>query len=77
MTVDRELITLKKTMKKGFNGNFIFKTNAGPYCYATFNEDFIEIKGRLEKVEVISWCSKDGEPIKPIDSNKYDVKEEL
>lgn len=71
----RILVKLKKTGKTGFNGEPIFKTSAGPHKYATFNEDIIELKGKLEKVEVISWCSRDGEPVKPIDSNLYDVRE--
>ena len=71
----KQLIKLRKIKQVGIQGDPIFKTDSGPYKYATFFEDIVEINGLLEKVEVIGWCSKGGEPICAIDSNKFDIKE--
>ena len=65
----RILVELKNTNTKGFNGEPIFETSNGPYKYATFFDDLV----LGCSVEVIGWCSYDGEPIEAIDSNKFDI----
>lgn len=67
----RQTIILKDTNKISFSGEKIFKASIGPYKYITTGQDF-DITGRL--VECLMWCSKDGEPIKTVDAEKYDIQ---
>ena len=74
---NRQMVQLKDTGKLSFSGERIYSADAGPYKFVCQNEDFVEIGGRLEKVRSLHWCSRDGEPIKPINADKFDIQEEI
>lgn len=70
----RELLTLTKTSRISFSGEIIYKVDKGPYKYVCENENFVEAADRLYKVNALSWCSKDGEPIGFINADKFNIE---